>query len=275
MSARYEEFTFPQSTGAGLRAMLSLKLAGDMKYDPEIDSPVRIALFETLGISVTRVVGLTLKHTRNVAFIDSKEDLRAQLERNAAGFDGIVTRNPALVPSVTVADCMPIYLSCERCGAFGVLHSGWKGTGILQSAVEGMGVRYGCQPSDISVILGPSIGSCCYAVDGARAKLFAEEFGPAAIRVVHREVDSRGVKHGGASARSVGGGREGEAQKSDARYYLDLLAANRELAASLGLIRVANAHSCTSCDPQLSSYRRDGAEHFQRMLAFVVRPFPN
>ncbi len=249
MNTQYVEFSFPRSSNTAPHAVLSLKSAGDMKYDPARESAARRALFALLGIAPERVVGITLKHTRNVAFIESKEDLRVQLDHNPAGFDGIITRNPLLVPSITVADCMPIYLHCEHCGAFGVLHSGWKGTGILSCAVEGMGAHYGCQPWDISIILGPSIGSCCYEVDGERAKNFATEFGLETVRKEYRE--------------------------GEPRFFLDLLEANRMLAADLGLIHVANAHRCTFCDPRFSSYRRDGTEHFQRMLALVVHLFPN
>jgi hypothetical protein len=44
-----------------------------------------------------------------------------------------------------VADCLPIFVYDRRGGAFALLHSGWKGTGI---------------------------GACCYAVDAARAEGF-------------------------------------------------------------------------------------------------------
>jgi hypothetical protein len=247
----YMEFAFPGSSPAvAPRALLSLKEAGDMKYDPRSESAARLAFFRHLGIEPERIVGIELKHTRNVAFIDNKEDLQVLLEAQpeGGGFDGIVTTNPRLVPSVTVADCMPIYLACEKAGAFGVLHSGWKGTGILKTAVEGMIDRYLCKPSDLSIIFGPAIGPCCYAVDAERAALFRQEFSLSSVREE----------------------REGE----ERRYYLDLLAANVGLAQTLGIARYDAVRSCTSCDVRFGSFRRDGPQHFTRMLALTPSPFP-
>jgi len=248
----YIEFTFPGTSApsSAPRALLSLKAAGDMKYTPQEESAVRLSLFRSLGIEPERVVGTELRHSRNVAFIESKEDLRTLLGMlsDGEGFDGIVTTNPLLVPSITVADCMPIYVFCETTGAFGVLHSGWRGTGILKTAVMGMVERYHCNPSKISVIFGPAIGVCCYAVDQNRAALFRREFGSTSVRE---------VKRGGAL-----------------QYFIDLLAANIGLAQSLGIIHYAAVHACTCCDDRFSSFRRDGSDHFSRMLALLMRPIP-
>lgn len=247
------EFAFPGSPPPSApRALLSLKAAGDMKYAPLGESlgefAARFSFFRRLGIEPERVLGIRLKHSRNVAFIETKEDLQVLLGAQPEGFDGIVTTNPLLVPSITVADCMPIYLFCEKTGAFGVLHSGWRGTGILRTAVQGMVERYGCRPSDISVIFGPAIGACCYAVDQNRAVLFGREFGLSSVRE--------------------------EKQGGEVRYYIDLLAANIGLAQALGITRYAAVQACTYCDGRFASFRRDGPQHFTRMLALLLSPFP-
>lgn len=247
------EFTFPAaSPKMAPRALLSLKSAGDMKYNPQDESPARLAFFRRLGIDPERVVGIELKHSRNVAFINTKEDLRALVDaqHESEGFDGIITTNRMLVPSVTVADCMPIYLFCEKAGAFGVLHSGWKGTGILSVALEGMMERFPCSPCDISVIFGPAIGVCCYEVDSERAARFRNEFGLRSVREMAKE-------------------------DGTIRYYIDLLGANIELAQSLGIKRCTAVRACTSCGQRFASYRRDGAQHFTRMLALTLSPFPH
>ncbi len=248
----YIEFTFPGVTtpSSAPRALLSLKAAGDMKYTPKEESAARLSLFRSLGIEPERVVGTELRHSRNVAFIERKEDMRRLLGTlsDGEGFDGIVTTNPLLVPSITVADCMPIYVFCEKTGAFGVLHSGWRGTGILKTAVMGMVERYRCDPSEISVIFGPAIGACCYAVDQNRAALFRREFGSASVRELERD--------------------------GTLQYFIDLLAANIRLAQSLGIIHYAAVHACTCCDDRFSSFRRDGPDHFSRMLALLMCPIP-
>lgn len=90
--------------------------------------------------------------------------------------DGIITRNRNLIPVVTVADCMPLYIYDTKSGSFGALHSGWKGTGIVGEAIKIMVEKYSSKPEDICVAIGPHIGSCCYNITGERAEYFRNSF---------------------------------------------------------------------------------------------------
>lgn len=240
----YLEFSFPVKTSATPRAILSLKDAGNMRFEQQSQSSTRLAFFRQLGIDPARVAGIELQHSRNVAFVESKNELSQICATNRDGFDGILTTNPWLVPSITVADCMPIWIFCKECGAFGVLHSGWRGTGILKTAVFGLIERYQCNANDISVIFGPAIGSCCYSVDEARARAFKNEFGSNAV-------DER-VRNG------------------TRIFYLDLLAANIAMAEKIGIGSFFASGSCTSCDGRFGSYRREGASSFTRMIALCM-----
>ena len=53
------------------------------------------------------------------------------------GIDGWVTTSPGVLLTVTVADCIPVYLAVGRKGV-ALLHAGWRGTaaGILGRGVE-------------------------------------------------------------------------------------------------------------------------------------------
>lgn len=244
MSELYREFTFDGADDHAPRAILSLINAGDMKYSSDFESEARLAFFKTLSIDPERVAGIELRHSRNVALVDSLEELSTLMSSNPAGFDGIVTRNRRLVPSVTVADCMPIWIYCSHCGAFGILHSGWKGTGILAEAAHAMERAYGCKPGDMHIILGPAIGACCYRVERERAGLFSGEFGSEAVRVEQND--------------------RGEA------FFLDMRAANLHIARRLGIRNVTNIDACTACSERYGSYRRQGSHHFTRMLALCI-----
>jgi polyphenol oxidase len=235
----------PEADSSGILALLSLASRGDMKYgDPEC-ARRRAAVLSDAGADGSRALGLRLAHSRKVLFPADEAEHRAlaAAAEAAAGADGIVLRDPSLVATITVADCMPIWLLDRASGAFGVLHSGWKGTGILAAAVEGIAARWGSPASSISAILGPAIGSCCYEVPAERARSFAAEFG-----------ESAAFSEGGA-------------------WRIDLLAANRELARALGIGAVLAVEACTRCDPRLGSYRRQGPDSFTRMLAACGR-FP-
>ena len=67
---------------------------------------------------------------------------------------------------------LPIFLVDPVTGAFGLVHSGWKGTGIVHAALESMMAAFGTDPRDVSVTIGPGIGPCCYRVPEERARVF-------------------------------------------------------------------------------------------------------
>jgi hypothetical protein len=152
--------------------------------------------------------------------------------------DGAVT-TADLTLTVTVADCMPIFLYDRRRGVKGLLHSGWKGTGILAAAVGRLQREFNSSPESIDVTLGPCIGSCCYRVDEHRAALFAGLWGTEAI--VRRN--------------------EGP--------YLDLRAANEAILRNIGVVNVQVVTNCTACDPAFGSFRRQGPSAYTHMLAWV------
>lgn len=220
-------FRFPSPDGVRLPsaplAVLSLREAGSMLFRHGAANAARAAFFRALGVTDGRAAAVELVHSKDVLW----PELVAELEGRSA--DGIVVRDRALVPSVTVADCMPIWIFHGGSGAFGVLHSGWKGTGILARAVEDFRLRLGALPGQLSVILGPAIGSCCYAVDEARARFFAAEYGP-----------------------------ESGFRSDDGTWKIDLVEANLAIARREGIGAVLVVEACTSCDLRLGSNRREG-----------------
>lgn len=95
------------------------------------------------------------------------------------GVDGLVTSRSRVVLTVVVADCGPLWLADRGSGAVGLLHSGKKGTelGILERGVGLMNERFGTEPGDVVVVLGPCIRPPHYEVD------FAAEIGRQAARL--------------------------------------------------------------------------------------------
>ena len=236
------EFDFG-GAGQKPRALLSTLAAGTMKFSHSERNPSRDSFFGKLALDETRVLSLELKHTRRVVAVGGPADatsLRTKAE-GIGGADGILCADASYVPVLTVADCMPIWLFDAGRGAFGLLHSGWKGTGILAEAVCFLERNFGSSPADISAILGPSIGPCCYSVPEERALQFGKEFGEKAV-VIHGEGHER-------------------------KFHLDLREANLGLAARLGIGRLLNVDLCTACSDSLGSYRRQGPRDFTRMAA--------
>ena len=82
------------------------------------------------------------------------------------GADGHATGSRGLLLTVTVADCVPVYLVDPRRGALALLHAGWRGTagGILRAGLELLRERAGTDPRDVVMHAGVGICGGCYEV---------------------------------------------------------------------------------------------------------------
>jgi YfiH family protein len=231
----------------GLRAGLSLRAAGDLchpKHHAERgdregaagSAAARRRFLDCLGVDEARLRYCRQVHSRSVLWLEGGPEEAGRVARIEA--DGLLTRSRDAVPAVTVADCLPIFLADPRTGTFGVLHSGWKGTGILRSALRLLEAKTGSGAGRVVVTIGPGIGSCCYEVDEERYASFRRRFGP------------------------------GSVLRSSGRRYLDLQAANLRILQEEGVESITVVRACTACTPELSSYRRDGSG-FAHMLAFI------
>ena len=215
---------------AAVRCLLSLKRAGNMSLG---ERERRAAFFQSLGIPPGRVLAVRQVHSLRVV---AAGQIPPGQPPEA---DGILAADPEAVLTVTVADCLPLFVVDRRTGARGLLHSGWKGTGIVAEAIGRMAALYGSRPADLSVLIGPGIGSCCYDVPRERFELFRDRFG------------------------------RGSAEERGGRTYLDLRRANVGLLADSGVEDVTVAADCTACTPELASYRALGSAGYIGMVAVM------
>ena len=81
------------------------------------------------------------------------------------GIDGWVTTASGVLLTVTVADCIPVYLAVPGKGA-ALLHAGWRGTadGILGRGVERLMAATAVEPANIVMHCGVGICGACYEV---------------------------------------------------------------------------------------------------------------
>ena len=82
------------------------------------------------------------------------------------GVDGHATGARGILLTVTVADCIPVYLVAPKAGAIGLLHSGWRGTagGILERGVAALVEHHGASTAEIVMHCGVGICATCYEV---------------------------------------------------------------------------------------------------------------
>jgi YfiH family protein len=153
------------------------------------------------------------------------------------GYDGHLTGEAGVLLTVTVADCVPIYLVDRRGRGLGLLHAGWKGVagGMLEAGVTLLAERTGAAAADLAVHFGVAICGSCY------------EVGPEVARAVRGE------------------GAEGKVR-------LDLRAELVRRAERLGIGEVTVSTLCASCDAErFFSHRRSGGDS-GRMVAYLGRP---
>ncbi len=156
--------------------------------------------------------------------------------------DGLWTEVPGEVLVVGVADCVPVFLWDARHRRLALVHAGWRGTAadIVVRGIETL-LQAGGNAADLHVLLGPSIGPCCYAV------------GP--------EVTARLP--------------EALVERPGAPPHLDLRQANRRRALALGVpaAQIFAAPPCTGCDPEhFFSHRKLGPRTGRHWALAWMRP---
>ncbi|XOB98624.1 peptidoglycan editing factor PgeF [Deinococcota bacterium DY0809b] len=148
--------------------------------------------------------------------------------------DGLASAEPGLVLAVSVADCYPLLLEDPEAGAVAALHAGWRGVlgNILAVGVERL-AGLGAEPARLRLAVGPGIAGTSYQVSAELAERFAKAGYEDAVLP----------------------------DPEPGRARLDLPTALRRQARALGigLERIEFSGRDTYRDPELFSYRRDGA----------------
>jgi hypothetical protein len=153
------------------------------------------------------------------------------------GYDGHVTSELGLLLTVTVADCVPIYVIDRRGRGVGLLHAGWKGVagGMLEAGVNALTERLGAAPPDLAVHFGVAICGDCY------------EVGPDVAWAVRGD-------------------------GAQAKVHLDLRAELVRRAERLGIGEVSASPLCSACEATRFFSHRASHGDGGRMVAYLGRP---
>lgn len=252
-------------------AGMTLRAAGSMRFRWNETNPVREQFMNQLLQELNNYDSSVHKQFIPAELIHSHLvlDVRNAFDTHMIQADGLITKNTQFIPTVTVADCMPVYLWDPVTKVFGIVHSGWKGTGIAWDAIKLAQDRYGSKPEDFCVILGPHIQDCCYIVNKERADFFSTNFGPDCVK----ELEEGGKCYCGGRGFPVdwnnGGGQ---------LYRLSLKKANLNFLEKAG-VKPENINvidECTCCNEKFGSNRREtvlnGApDQFTVQAAFISR----
>ncbi len=201
----------------------------------EFDQGQKDYLSRELGLSADKVYFGRQVHGNLIVPVTAKDVPPASPLKEA---DGFVTNVPGIALAVRTADCLPVFLFDSRHRAVGMVHAGWKGTEqkIVVAALETMKKEFGTSPEDVTAAFGPCIRRCCYKVGAEFGDKFPDE------TFIQYET-----------------------------YFFDIALANRNQLLDAGVVaeRLFDDGSCTCCDPQYFSHRRDG-ETAGRHLSLIM-----
>jgi YfiH family protein len=146
---------------------------------------------------------------------------RAHAGTVQAATDALVTAEPEVPVLMRFGDCTPILFFDPVQRVVGMAHAGWRGVvaGSAAATVRTMVQRLGCDPGDVWVGIGPTIGPCCYEVGAEVAEAVKSACLP-----------------GTDVTRRVNG-----------RLHLDLPGAVRAQLQAIGVERIEDAGLCTAC----------------------------
>jgi YfiH family protein len=233
---------FPERTGGvSTGERLSLNLGHRWGDDPANIQRNRELVAENAGFAFDDL--LVTKHVHGTRVWTVGEELPEPPE-----FDGLVSAQKGKVLGAFAADCIPLVFADAEAKVCGAAHAGWRGTvgKVAVNVVEGM-VRAGASKERIRVVLGPSIGPCCFEVGPELVEEFTAAFP----------------------------GVEGLVVPGPVKDHIDLRVATRVQLEAAGILpaHIDDTPPCTKCHgDRFFSYRRDGQAGGVHMGYIGIKP---
>lgn len=93
---------------------------------------------------------------------------------HADGYDALITNQPDIYLSVTIADCTPVLIYDPSSQSLAAIHAGWKGSvaGIVRKTIQAMIHHYQAKPENCHAFIGTCIDGRSYEVGWEVADLF-------------------------------------------------------------------------------------------------------
>lgn len=162
-------------------------------------------LARELGYEHASLVHMRQIHSDIIVVVDPEVD---NFE-NPPECDALITDRPDIPLMVMTADCTPVLLFDPVRNVIAVAHAGRAGAvkRIVPKTIEKMCSDFASRVEDIAVVLGPSIGGCCYEVGAKIAQEVTEEgYGFAVIAkegryylevnaIIKKQLEAAGIKN--------------------------------------------------------------------------------
>lgn len=190
----------------------------------------REELAKILGIEVLQLIFPRQTHS------DFVVNVAEIIEKQWINSDSLVTNQTGVCLCIQTADCVPILFYDPVKRIVAAVHSGWRGTvkNIAGKTIQKLITLFQSSPSDIKVLIGPSIGPQSY------------EVGIEVVKAVEINIPN--------ASKTLSPGFSG-------KHYFNLWEANRQILISNGISNenIEIFGECTFSDPKkYFSARRDG-----------------
>lgn len=143
---------------------------GDMNFMRK-ENELNIKVFaEAVGIRYEKMHFMEQLHTKQV------KEVKSEKKSIYKKVDSLIT-SKNIVISTKTADCVPLIFFDPVTRTIAVAHSGWVGTykNIAANVISKLKKKK-VNTNNIIVMIGPSIGACCYSIDKLRAKKFKSKY---------------------------------------------------------------------------------------------------
>ena len=135
-------------------------------------------LCQKLGIEPSKLIIPFQTHGTEIRVIDpSFFQLSADEKiQSLNGVDALITELPGVCIGVSTADCVPLIFFDTHKKVVAVAHAGWRGScaRIAEKTVFTMTEKFGSNPTDIVVSIGPSISADVYEVGNEVVESFVK-----------------------------------------------------------------------------------------------------
>lgn len=145
----------------------SLNLGLSTADTPENVAENRARFWRALEVESSQVASSHQVHGSDVLLIKESG--------HHSGYDAMITNNPGIVLTVTIADCTPVLIYDPVRRAVAAIHAGWRGTvaGIVPTVLQEMREQIGTNPADCLAHVGTCIDMDSFEVGTEVAAHFA------------------------------------------------------------------------------------------------------
>lgn len=210
------------------------------------DNPKAVAHNRRLVNQLTpnEPVWLNQTHSEQVADLAQNPELTLP-------FDASFSVKKAQVCAVMTADCLPLLITDVKGHVVAAIHAGWQGlvNGIIAKTINALVTRYGVEPADLLVWLGPAISQAHFEIGAdVKAQLQASLPQNTSMKLIH---------HAFKPAKVVEKGANNTTDANSVKWFANVYIIAKSQLAAVGVKSIYGGDFCTYKDEdKFYSHRR-------------------